>query len=201
MVNPNDKLALSILLRNLWATTHSCTWIRLIDTQSMSPVLSSEVSLFVQWTRSLSDLQLGDLVVFQIEPMNVLIVHRVCQVDSAEGQQRCLQVADAVTPDGVPSGSWLDSETVFGSVIAIRLCETDTTNIDLLHPFHRFFGKLIARTSAMRWEAYQRSQSLIVSTLLHRVATHLYGSLFPLSSWLVNSNKQSNKQKEASQHD
>jgi hypothetical protein len=192
MLSQIDKTKIRFLLRNIYAEENARSWVRLIDTQSMSPVLSGNIFLLIEWSRSVHDLQVGDLVLFSMKPLDLLVVHRVCQLEIVEGNIKILQIADEIIAGGKVSGGWISSEMVFGRVVAIRWGETSTKIIEITSSLHHFWGKILAATSVIRWKHDQGASNnlpkLLIGTAinaLHLTATYIDAALLRLSMLLT----------------
>lgn len=152
---PQDITKLQSLLHNNWANAKTCTWVRLVDTQSMSPALSGNAFLLVEWT-IVHNLQKGDLIVFKPESQNLLVVHRVCIIESNENGDKILQIADQIKDAGEIIGSWIVPENVYGKVMAIRWGKSNTKIAPLSSGPIRMLGYFIAKLSVIRWRQFQK---------------------------------------------
>ncbi len=167
---PPDDPALRRFLRDLWAQQHHVSWVQYVDTQSMAPSLQGPVELLVAWGARPS-LRPGDLVVFEDVKLNVLVAHRVCQVEGSQAPLRVLQTGDRLLRRGIPGG-WIGPETLFGRVIALRLKPHAPSVVRLHHGFIQKLGQIIARSSGLLWQSTQEpnppTRFLSCRRLVHR---------------------------------
>jgi len=166
----SDVKSLRFLLRKVLASKGKRSWVRLVDTQSMSPTLSGNVFLLVEWTEE-PDYQLGDLILFPSEPTDLLVVHRVCGLKTTESGGQILQIADRLLIGGKMGGGWLPIEVILGRIVSIRWGEPGTKATNIESRLHCFVGKLIAVLSARRWEHVKH------------LSKRRIGSISPLFGW------------------
>lgn len=95
------------------------SWIRLVDTQSMSPSVEGDIDLLVQWTQSYL-FQKGDLIVISKSNLPYLLVHRACEHRLGNHGEQVFQIADQFEFGNELSASWVDIETIIGRVVQIR---------------------------------------------------------------------------------
>lgn len=192
MFSPQDIPKIRSLLRNIWATRGATSWIRLIDTQSMTPTLSGNIFLLVKWTTTLSSFELGDLILFSSPPPEILVVHRVCHINRTEKDIQVLQAADGFVAGEEISGGWLQAESVLGRIIAIRWGESDARITRLAARLHRFFGTLISTVSFSLWEQTQQltkykttplwKLTWAATTVLHKLLLYTHAFLLHISA-------------------
>lgn len=143
---PPDNPTLRRFLREVWAKEQRTSWVRYVDTQSMTPSLYGPVDLLVQWGSS-HPFQPGDLIAFEHPVLNILVAHRVCRVDSSTG--RVLQTGDRLHTRGIP-GAWIPLENVFGRVTALRW-PASPREVRLSRLGVAWIGRQISRSSARLW--------------------------------------------------
>ena len=95
------------------------SWIRLVDTQSMSPSFDGDIDLLVEWTQSYT-FHNGDLIVISKSNLPFLMAPRACDCRAGNRGQQVLQIADQFVFGNEVSASWVDLEAVLGKVVQIR---------------------------------------------------------------------------------
>lgn len=150
---PSQDPDLRRFLRDLWASQRRVSYVQYVDTQSMTPSLQGPVELLVEWG-AYPDLCPGDLVIFEDTKLNVLVAHRVCQVEQSANLFCVLQAGDRLRPRGLPGG-WINSENVFGRVIAFRFKGNPSNLIWLHRGWLLKLGQQISCSSAWFWRSAQ----------------------------------------------
>lgn len=186
MFSLHDTTRLRSLLRNVLAAKGVRLWIRLIDTQSMSPALSGNVFLLVELTTS-PNFQIGDLILFSSPLSRLLVVHRVCHVQAKGPEVQILQLADRLMDENDLGGSWIPAGSILGRVVAIRWGEPGAKVTQLTSWLHRVFGRQIAILSAQKWMSAKQpntnreresfKESFKRKTLM-RIAVHVLHGVF-----------------------
>lgn len=177
-LSPRDRAKLRSMVRDTWSAQGKSSWIRLIDTQSMSPSLSGNVFLLVEWTAS-ANFSLGELILFSSQRLELPIVHRVCRLEITKDKSEILQVADQLTTNEVGIG-WISKEAILGRVVAIRWGNQGSRVIQLSSWPYSFLGALLATLSAKWWEytnETSHSKLIVVRWLvvvLHRILSTVY---------------------------
>lgn len=197
MLSPSDTASLRSLLLKVWAAKGARSWVRLVDTQSMSPTLSGNVFLLVEWTAS-PNLQPGTLVLFPSPHAGLLVVHRVCDLKITESGVQVLQMADRLIADDEIGSGWLPAESIFGHVVAIRWGKPGAKVTCLESRLYHFFGILIATLSAKWREQMKQSYANELGTrktltrltvsALHRLLCYSYAFILRVSAGVPQEN-------------
>lgn len=116
---PKDLAKLRQLIVASRANSDKYSWIRLVDTQSMSPSFDGDIDLLVEWTQSYA-FHTGDLIVISKSNLPFLLAHRACECRTGNRGQQVLQIADQFVFGDEASASWVDLEAVLGRVVTIR---------------------------------------------------------------------------------
>lgn len=116
---PKDLAKLRQLIVASRANSDKYSWIRLVDTQSMSPSFDGDIDLLVEWAQPYA-FHNGDLVVISKSNLPFLLAHRACECRAGNRGQQVLQIADQFVFGDEVSASWVDLEAVLGRVVQIR---------------------------------------------------------------------------------
>lgn len=183
-LSSHDRAKLRSIVRDVWGAQGICSWIRLIDTQSMSPSLSGDVFLLVEWGTS-SNLHPGELVLFSSPHLELPVVHRIGRLRLTNGEHQIFQTTDHLV-DGNFEGSWIPQDAVLGRIIAVRWGENGTKVIRLTSWPYPLLGTLLAKLSAKWWEYTNetsrsgRTLTKWVVAILHQILSYMHA----LSLWL-----------------
>lgn len=125
-----------------------CTWVRLVDTQSMRPVFQGHTRLLIKWAQQAQPV-VGDVAAYWDERLQALVVHRVCVVDLAE--KKFLQIADNPERFKRLVGTWVPLESLLGIVVAVELNGQSASTVRLDTSVTRVLSRLTAELSWLRW--------------------------------------------------
>lgn len=153
------RFVLPVLKRN------GPTWIRVIDTGSMYPLLVGDVDVLTDWSTS-PEPRVGELAVLSSPVTGHLYVHRAIALDREARTPRVLQGADAIHWTGFVEATWVDRTYLFGVARALRRRD-EATLVYLQSSLARTLG----RTQALWLRTLLRLQNAEGSNPLRRVLT------------------------------
>ncbi|MFL6130875.1 MAG: hypothetical protein ACJ73E_17645 [Mycobacteriales bacterium] len=107
------------LLRDRRAQRGEHSWVTVLDSGSMRPVLDGRCEVLVRWGRPGPDLAPGTLALLESND-EVLVVHRVAEVRTGKSSTDVLQVADNGRPDEQFASYRVQADRVLGVVLAVR---------------------------------------------------------------------------------
>ncbi len=177
-LSPHDKTKLRSIIRNVWGAKGICSWIRLIDTQSMSPSISGNVFLLVEWGAS-SNPHPGELILFSSPHLELPVVHRICRLRLINGEHQIFQTTDRLI-DGNFGGGWVPQEALLGRIIAIRWGKPGTKVVRFTSWPYSLLGTLLAKLSAKWWEytdeasRFRRTLAQWAIVTLHQILSYMY---------------------------
>ena len=190
MFRSPDLVRLRSFVHKMLASQGACSWVRLIDTQSMSPGFFGNIFLYVEWIAP-PKVAIGDVILFSLPLSDLIIVHRVCRINQIDGDNQILQIADRLIKGDKLSGQWIPAEFILGRVQAVRWGEAGSKVTPLTIGLPRIIGLWIAMLSSKYWEYYifqsfqGQSGSIINSffkktlpallvSFFHRIVLHIY---------------------------
>jgi hypothetical protein len=195
-----DLATLRQLIITSRANNDSYSWIRLVDTQSMSPSFDGDIDLLVEWTRPYT-FNNGDLIVISKSDLPFLLVHRACEYQTTNHGQQVLQIADQFVFGDEVSVGWVDIEAVLGKVIQIsygrktRIAMLNSASIQRL-------AFQIAKLSLRRYKLLTNETNaqnlnnrfaMQFVTAQHRLFCYLFRITLFLNAYLTYKTKQSSK--------
>lgn len=134
------------------------TWIHIMDSGSMKPIISGACRGLVDWS-GVAQAQSGDIVIIDDE-IGMLLSHRLIRYET---NGLALQIADAIDVTTPYSGYSIPSSRILGRVVCIerrgRLYHLDTS-------INRAAARLIALCSESVWKAVENRRSEIILRIL-----------------------------------
>lgn len=183
-----DLASLRRLIARSHANSTKHSWVRLVDTQSMSPSVDGDIDLLIEWTQPYHFRE-GDIIVVSKPTLPFLLAHRACQCRPSPYGYEILQIADQFIHGDDISASWIELQAVLGRVTRIRFSDTGRT-VSLDSPPIRWLSSWIAKLSTHRL-THSQPQAIIqrlinhVITVQHRLACYIFRAMLYLTACLA----------------
>ncbi|GEM_PF-3728443 len=178
------------------ANNEKYSWVRLVDTQSMSPSFDGDINLLVEWSNPYT-FRNGDLIVVSKPNLPFLLVHRACGYRLEKNERQVLQIADHFISRNEISASWVNLDSILGKIVQIRYGANKQV-VALDSVFLQKLSFQIARLSMRKYtliinEDYTKKffLSLYFVTLNHRIFCYLFRFALFLNAHLIKTFKSS----------
>lgn len=172
-----DLNSLRRLVTRSRANDTQYSWVRLVDTQSMSPTIKGDISLLIEWTEDYQ-FQKGEIIVFSKQNTPFLLAHRACKYRIAQDELEILQIADQFTFGNDFGAGWIKAKDVFGRVKKIHfgyLKRAVSLDIKMIQELASWIAELsIQRLSLSHPHTFIQLWAFKITAVGHYLACLLY---------------------------